>query len=166
HKNVRLFITQCGLQSLQEAVYHAVPLLGIPFFSDQKYNGKKIQESGIGLVHHFKDLTKQSLQHAINEIINKTSFRENIEKLSALSKDEPETSLERLIWWTEYVIRNKGAKHLRSAAIDLHWYQYLLLDVSVFIFIIFSIIVIILHNFITFMSCSLMKIVKIKIKKY
>jgi glucuronosyltransferase len=29
----------------------------------------------------------------------------------------------------EYVIRHKGAPHMRSAVLDLTWYQYFLLDV-------------------------------------
>jgi glucuronosyltransferase len=33
------------------------------------------------------------------------------------------------VFWTEYVIRHKGAHHMRSAALDLTWYQYFLLDV-------------------------------------
>jgi glucuronosyltransferase len=33
------------------------------------------------------------------------------------------------VYWTEYVIRNKEAPHLRSAALDLAWYQYFLLDI-------------------------------------
>jgi len=33
------------------------------------------------------------------------------------------------VYWTEYVIRHKGAPHLRSAVLDLDWYQYFLLDV-------------------------------------
>ena len=33
------------------------------------------------------------------------------------------------MYWTEYVIRHKGAPHLRSAVLDLAWYQYLLQDV-------------------------------------
>jgi glucuronosyltransferase len=33
------------------------------------------------------------------------------------------------VFWTEYVIRHKGAPHMRSAALDLLWYQYFLLDV-------------------------------------
>jgi glucuronosyltransferase len=41
--------------------------------------------------------------------------------------------LETAVYWTEYVIRHKGARHLRSAAVELTWYQYLLLDVLSFI---------------------------------
>lgn len=31
-------------------------------------------------------------------------------------------------YWTEYVIRHKGAPHLKSYALNLSWYQYYLLD--------------------------------------
>ena len=37
--------------------------------------------------------------------------------------------MEQAVYWTEYVIRHNGAPHLRSAVLDLAWYQYLLLDV-------------------------------------
>lgn len=37
--------------------------------------------------------------------------------------------LDTAVYWTEYVIRHRGAPHLKSAAVDLAWYQYLLLDV-------------------------------------
>jgi glucuronosyltransferase len=40
------------------------------------------------------------------------------------------------IFWTEYVIRHGGATHMRSAALDLAWYQYLLLDVIAFLLVI------------------------------
>jgi len=36
--------------------------------------------------------------------------------------------LDTAIFWTEYVIRHAGAPHLRTAAAELAWYQYLLLD--------------------------------------
>jgi glucuronosyltransferase len=65
-----LFITQCGLQSFQEAVYHGVPILGIPVFSDQKYNAKKIATEEIGLQLPFQELTKEKLLTSINVILN------------------------------------------------------------------------------------------------
>jgi glucuronosyltransferase len=66
-----------------------------------------------------------------------------MKKFSAISKDEPANSLNRAVWWTEYVIRHNGAKHLRSAALDLAWYQYLLLDVVAFLFILAAITVLV-----------------------
>ncbi|PSN34576.1 hypothetical protein C0J52_18324 [Blattella germanica] len=129
HRNVRLFVSQCGLQSFQEAVFHAVPVLGIPFIAHQKFNAKKIQDSGIGVKLSFVDVTKESLTQTINKILHNLRYKENMDKFSALSKDEARSSLEKIVWWTEYVLRHNGTKHLRSAALDLAWYQYLLLDV-------------------------------------
>ena len=61
------------------------------------------------------------------------SFRENMQKFSAISKDTPDKPLDRAVWWTEYVLRHNGAHHLRSSVMDLTWYQYLLLDVIGFL---------------------------------
>lgn len=36
---------------------------------------------------------------------------------------------ESVVYWMEYVIRYKGAPHLKSHSLDLTWYQYFLLDV-------------------------------------
>jgi UDP:flavonoid glycosyltransferase YjiC (YdhE family) len=53
-------------------VYHGVPVLGIPFFSDQKYNAKKITTEEIGLQLPFKEITKQTLLTNINAILTNT----------------------------------------------------------------------------------------------
>jgi glucuronosyltransferase len=65
-----VFITQCGLQSFQEAVYHGVPILGLPLFADQKYNAKKIATEEIGLQLPFEELTKDKLLTSITVILN------------------------------------------------------------------------------------------------
>ena len=56
-------------------------------------------------------------------------YREKAQRLSRIYRDQPLTPLEQAVYWTEYMIRHKGAPHLRSAVLDLAWYQYLLLDV-------------------------------------
>ena len=56
-------------------------------------------------------------------------YRENAQRLSRIYRDQPRTPLQQAVYWTEYVIRHKGAPHLRSAALDLAWYEYFLLDV-------------------------------------
>lgn len=48
------------------------------------------------------------------------------------------TPTETMVYWSEYVIRHKGAPHLRSAGLDLNYFQYHNLDafVAIFAFII------------------------------
>jgi len=53
-----------------------------------------------------------------------------------------------VVYWTEYVIRYKGAPHLKSQALNLTWYQYFLLDIiAVLLMFIFMSILIVLKLF-------------------
>lgn len=44
-------------------------------------------------------------------------------------RDQPLTPLETAVYWTEYVARQKGAPHMRSAGLDLSFFAYHSLDV-------------------------------------
>lgn len=82
--------------------------------------------------------------------------------MSSIFHDRPMSAIDKAIYWVEYVIRHKGAHHLRSSAVDLTWYQYYLLDVTVFlILIIFSLIYI--FYFIT--KCSMKLVFKFMFKQ-
>jgi hypothetical protein len=39
------------------------------------------------------------------------------------------TKLQQAVYWKKYVVRHKEAPYLRSAVLELTWYQYFLLDV-------------------------------------
>jgi len=54
---------------------------------------------------------------------------ENAKIASSIFKDRPMSPKQSVVYWTEYVIRHKGAPHLKSHALNLTWYQYYLLDV-------------------------------------
>jgi len=56
-------------------------------------------------------------------------YAKNAKIASNRFKDRPMTPQQSVVYWTEYVIRHKGAPHLKSHALNLTWYQYLLLDV-------------------------------------
>jgi glucuronosyltransferase len=43
--------------------------------------------------------------------------------------DNPMSIMDTAVFWIEYVIRHKGAEHLRTAVNDLYGFQYYLLDV-------------------------------------
>ncbi len=68
-----------------------------------------------------------SLQCCILQFMSR--YKENMQKLSALHKDRPVDPLDLSVFWTEFVMKHKGAKHLRAAALDLNWIQYFCLDV-------------------------------------
>ena len=53
--------------------------------------------------------------------------------LSTIHHDQPMKPLDRVIFWIEFVMRHKGAKHLRPLAHNLTWYQYHSLDVIGFL---------------------------------
>lgn len=46
------------------------------------------------------------------------------------------TPKEEVIFWTEYVIKYKGAHHLKHAGLNLPWYQYFLIDILIAIMLI------------------------------
>ena len=56
HPKVKVFITQGGLQSFQEAVHYGVPLVGIPWSGDQECNVAKMVDAGIGVLLKSQDL--------------------------------------------------------------------------------------------------------------
>lgn len=62
------------------------------------------------------------------------SYKENALRLSKIHHDQPVKPLDRAVFWIEFVMRHKGAKHLRPAAHHLTWYQYHCLDVLAFLF--------------------------------
>ncbi|KAK4879422.1 hypothetical protein RN001_007568 [Aquatica leii] len=129
HPNIKLFITQGGMQSMDEAIFSFVPMIGIPFFSDQFYNVRKMVAKGMGLSVDYKTLTKEDLKHKIMEVIQNPKYKKKVIEIGTLIQDQPMAGLEKVIWWTEYVIRHKGATHLRSPFLDVPLYQFLLLDV-------------------------------------
>ncbi|XP_045762876.1 UDP-glycosyltransferase UGT5-like [Maniola jurtina] len=143
HPNVKLFITQGGLQSTDEAIDAGVPLIGIPMFADQWYNTEKYPYFKIGIKLVMLTLTEEIFKEAIETVITDSSYQENIRRLRAIVKDEPQKPLERAVWWTEHVLRHGGAKHLRAAGANITWVQYLELElVAIVVLVLFSIIVV------------------------
>ncbi|XP_034410864.1 UDP-glucuronosyltransferase 1-1-like isoform X1 [Cyclopterus lumpus] len=131
HSGARAFITHAGSHGLFEGLCHAVPMVMVPLGGDQPDNAERFASRQVGVVLDIFSITTESLVQGLNEVINDTRYKENIQKLSALHKDRPVDPLDLSVYWTEYVMRHKGAKHLRSAVHDLNWLQYFCLDVIV-----------------------------------
>ncbi|XP_026817843.1 UDP-glucuronosyltransferase 2C1-like isoform X2 [Rhopalosiphum maidis] len=129
HPNVKLFIGHGGISGVYEAVDAGVPILGFPLFYDQPRNMANLVDAGMALSFDLFSVTKNTLLSAINEIINNETYSKNAKIVSDRFKDRPMSPADSVVYWTEYIIRHKGAPHLRSHALNLTWYQYFLLDV-------------------------------------
>lgn len=148
HPKVRLFISQGGMFSNFEAVSYGIQMLVIPFVSDQFRNAILIESKGYGRLLDFKDVTHESFHGLINEMISDPKYSNQATEISKIFKDNLMHPMDEFNWWIEYVIKFRGAKHLKSHAINLSLFVYLLLDfilvnviaLMAFIFVVYYII--------------------------
>ncbi|CAK9820999.1 UDP-glucosyltransferase 2 [Anthophora plagiata] len=130
HPNVKCYFGHGGLLGLTEGVQSGVPMVLMPLYGDQYQNAIAAQARGVALVVKFGTLNERDLRHAIDEIFNNTSYRENAKKLSKAFKDRPSQPLDTAVWWTEYVGRGDGLPYIRSERANMSWCQRNLIDVA------------------------------------
>ncbi|XP_064141811.1 UDP-glucuronosyltransferase 2B31-like isoform X1 [Loxodonta africana] len=133
HPKTKAFITHGGASGIYEAIYHGIPMVGIPLFADQPENIIRMKVKGAAVSLDMDTMTSTDLLNALKTVIYDPSYKENAMRLSAIHHDQPVKPLDRAVFWIEFVMRHKGAKHLRPAALSLTWYQYHSLDVIGFL---------------------------------
>lgn len=69
HPNIRCFVTHNGGLSSQEAAYHGVPLLGVPFFVDQREYSLKTERMGLGRSVRYRGLTEAIFYEALSDVL-------------------------------------------------------------------------------------------------
>ena len=139
HPNIRLFVTHSGNNGQFEALYHGVPMIGIPVFGDQPYNAIRMQAKGFGIKMSLSGLDSTELVKNIRTVLDNRSFSDNIKLASKIYKSRPLNARERAVYWIEHVL-SFGTEHLHSPGIHLPWYQYWVLDVLCFLFSVISVI--------------------------
>lgn len=70
HPNIKLFIGHGGALSTQEAIYHGVPMIGIPFFVDQFINTGHVVEKKLGVKIDILQVTEKYVLTQLREILN------------------------------------------------------------------------------------------------
>ncbi|KAM4745936.1 UDP-glucuronosyltransferase 2A2-like [Anableps anableps] len=149
HPKTKAFITHGGTNGIYEAIYHGVPIVGIPMFGDQPDNMVHMEAKGATVTVKLNKMTAETLKDAVLTVINDINYKENMMRLSRIHHDRPMSPRDEAVFWIEFTMRNKGAKHLRVQAHELTWYQYHSLDVLI-CFIIIDLLLI----FILFKTCS------------
>ncbi len=80
-KQASLFITHGGMNSISEAMIHGVPMVVIPFVSDQPVNARQVEQMGLGKVLDHKTITPGSLKETAFAVLKDDQIQENLRKV-------------------------------------------------------------------------------------
>lgn len=79
-QQVELFITHCGMNSVNEALYYGVPLVLFPQTNEQGGVAYRVNELGAGT--YLKENSVTAIQVAVKEVMENISYRENASKIA------------------------------------------------------------------------------------
>ncbi|XP_022921076.2 UDP-glycosyltransferase UGT4-like isoform X1 [Onthophagus taurus] len=133
HPNAKLFITHGGYGGCTESLYYGVPMVCIPFFGDQFKNCADAEINGYSITVKLNELSEKSFSEGLNKVLYDEQFQEAVKFKSEMYRDQPMHPMDKAVYWIEHVLKHKGAKHLKIKGADLPWYQYLLVDVFLFL---------------------------------
>ena len=149
HPNLKVFVTHGGLLSTQEALFHSVPLVGIPISNDQKPNLMRAERHGYAKMLDLQSMTKEDLVSAINEAMHNEKMKDSMKKMHDLFTDDlGESPVKRAVRAVEFVIKHKGVDFLKPKSIlSIPWYQERGFDILLFILVVLSVCCFIITKF-------------------
>uniref|UniRef100_A0A2M4A784 Putative udp-glucuronosyltransferase n=1 Tax=Anopheles triannulatus TaxID=58253 RepID=A0A2M4A784_9DIPT len=127
HPKVRLFITDGGQINIEDAIQHRVPVVGISYSTSYEHYLRQIAKYEAGVISLIDFEAQTTFMDKLRDVYTIERYQDNMNRLQRLVNDQPQTSMERAIWWIEYVARNGGAQQLRVR--QLSWFEYLMVDV-------------------------------------
>jgi MGT family glycosyltransferase len=79
--HAELFITHGGMNSVNEALYHGVPLIVVPMAADQPIVASRVAALGAGLKLEREQATAEHLRQAVDEVLGNPSYRANSSRI-------------------------------------------------------------------------------------
>ncbi|CAK5041326.1 unnamed protein product [Meloidogyne enterolobii] len=143
HPKTRLFISHCGLNSLNEAAFEGVPLLCIPIFGDQNYNSAIVNQRKIGKVLLKNQLNEENLKQFLSELLEEENneYTQNAIIVSQKMQMAPFQPKEILLRHVEFAAQFGGNfSELNLEGAKMSNFKYFGLDI-LFCLVIFGIVV-------------------------
>lgn len=75
-----LFLTHCGMNSVNESLYYKVPLVMFPQTSEQDGVATRVEQLGAGV--RLKHINAKSIKETIENVLNTKSYYEQASKIS------------------------------------------------------------------------------------
>lgn len=107
-KKCHLFISHCGMNSTNEAIKYAVPLVAIPIEGDQHVVAKRVcDELELGVRLQVADLTENVIGDAVDRVLSDDKYLKNIREMSEVSRkyNGPENAAQIIV---NYLDSNKS----------------------------------------------------------
>ena len=83
-KMADVFVTHGGMNSISEALTAAVPMVVIPFSSDQPTNARSAEKLGAGKKMDYSSVDKDSLKDTVLSVLNDNDIRSNLLNMQKL----------------------------------------------------------------------------------
>ncbi|KAK5619446.1 hypothetical protein CRENBAI_013831 [Crenichthys baileyi] len=101
HPKTRVFITHGGTNGVQEAIYHGVPVVGLPLFFDQPDNLSRVKAKGAAVIVDIAMLNRHIFKEALMTVIYNSTYGDNMRTLSKLHRDQPMKPLDQAVFWID-----------------------------------------------------------------
>ncbi|CAG8742307.1 13480_t:CDS:2, partial [Ambispora leptoticha] len=86
HSNTKLFLTHGGIQSIQESLYHAVPMLVLPLYFDQRANAEKLMLQGCALAVSKFSLSANDMLSKMHILMTDDQIKSNLLRMQTLAR--------------------------------------------------------------------------------
>jgi len=110
----KAFLSHCGCNSALEALNIGVPIVALGLFADQITSAALLESKGICKRLDKRRLTEDVIYESIVQVVTNQSMRAKAELYADILKREPMDVMEKAVYWSEYVIRRKGAKWMKN----------------------------------------------------
>lgn len=93
-------------------------------------------------------------------------YTNNVKRRSRIIRDQVVKPMDLAVFWTEYVIRNRGASELKSPGVYLNWYQMRMIDIIILLVVIDVILFLIFYYIFSHILCCIFRKIKNRKSKY
>ncbi|NLV74641.1 MAG: hypothetical protein GXY52_08160 [Chloroflexi bacterium] len=88
-KTADVFVTHGGMNSVSEALVCGVPMVVIPFVSDQPVNARCVEKLGVGKRLEYSSVNQDTLRESVLSVLVDNGIKDNIVKVQKLIKQAP-----------------------------------------------------------------------------
>ena len=88
-KQARLFITHGGMNSVSEAMVCGVPMVVIPFTSDQPVNARQVERLNLGKVLPPRSVTAETLKNTAFSVLADKTIRQAVQEMQETVTQSP-----------------------------------------------------------------------------